>query len=65
MRNDSDPLARLLHVANLIRQALDVADEQEEYMVAAKLDETLVCVQQRIDRHRRDTGRRDDPSVPG
>lgn len=48
MRNDTDPIARLTYIAGMVQQALSLADEQGEFLIAAKLDESLVCVRERI-----------------
>ncbi|MBC3940946.1 hypothetical protein [Sphingomonas albertensis] len=49
MRNDPDPIAKLTYIAGMVQQALALADEQGEFMIAAKLDESLHCVRERID----------------
>lgn len=50
MRNDDDPIARMTFLAGLVREALEAADAEQEYMIAAKLDETLTCVRERIEK---------------
>lgn len=50
MRNDDDPIARMTFLAGLLREALEVADAEQEFMIAAKLDETLTCVRERIEK---------------
>ncbi|MCP8890982.1 hypothetical protein [Sphingomonas faeni] len=49
MRNNTDPIARLTYVAGVVHEALTIVDEQGEFMIAAKLDESLNCIRDRID----------------
>lgn len=50
MADSDDALAgRLAKIADLLRAALELADESDEFMLGAKLSDSLVTVQARIE----------------
>lgn len=49
MRKAADQaIERLLVISRLIGESRDIADGEQEFMLGAKLDDCLVCAQERI-----------------
>ena len=48
MRNLNDMIERLAIISRLINESRDIADAEQEFMLGAKLDDCLLCTEERI-----------------
>lgn len=48
MRNINHMIERLTIISRLITESRDIADAEHEFMLGAKLDDCLLCTQERI-----------------
>ena len=48
MRKADQAIERLTAISRLINESRDIADSEQEFMLGAKLDDCLLCTQERI-----------------
>ncbi len=48
MREADQAIERLMVISRLIGESRDIADVEQEFMLGAKLDDCLLCAQERI-----------------
>lgn len=48
MRKSDQAIERLAAISRLINESRDIADSEREFMLGAKLDDCLLCTQERI-----------------
>lgn len=48
MRKADQAIERLAAISRLINESRDIADAEQEFMLGAKLDDCLLCTQERI-----------------